>query len=340
MSNPPLHPPAQPRTVVTVGVLDGVHRGHAAVIQRAADLARELSAPRILALVFDPHPASVLNPAAAAPPRLSSFTQRARWLRAAGATEVQALVPTPALLARDPADFLTWLKAEFNIVGIVEGADFRFGARRAGDMELLHWLAPRLSIAVRTVEPVDATLLDHTIVPARSSIIRWLLAQGRVADAALILGRPFEIEGTVEPGDRRGRTLGFPTANLATAHALPAFGVYACDAVLPDGSVFPAAVNVGPRPTIAGAKPTLEAHLIIAPTPAPASVPAAPWAPLPNLPEYGWPITLRFQRWLRDQIKFDSLAALQAQLVRDRQRAGLGWAVQTPLHRAKVSIQT
>lgn len=334
-------------SVVIVGVLDGVHLAHAQLVRRARALAQSLAHhgslinpphhPRVVALTFDPHPQTTLRPDAPAPARLSSFSQRQAWLREAGADEVVALAPTRELLSQDPLTFVQSLKTRFNAVGMVEGPDFRFGHKRAGDTELLRWLGSKLGLAVEIVKPVEAVLHDHSVVTVSSSLVRWLITHGRVGDAALLLNRAYEITGTVVQGDRRGRQLNFPTANIRTEHHLPVAGVYACSAVLPNGSIHPAAVNVGARPTFQNAPPTLEAHVILNPESADrtdAHAPAKPWSTLPDLPEYGWEIRLRFHHTLRDQVKFTSLDALKAQLARDVQRTiELGFnAISPPIH--------
>lgn len=309
-----------PPTVATVGVLDGVHLGHAELVRAARDLAARLGAARVVAMSFDPHPLTAIKPELT-PARLSTWAQREAWLKQAGADEVVRLKPEPGLLHLDPAEFLARLRQEHGVVGMVEGDDFRFGKNRAGDTELLAWLGERMGIATRVVPPVTAALNDQSIVRASSSMIRWLLRHARVADAAILLGRCYEIHGVVEQGDRRGRTIGFPTANIKSDLMLPADGVYACEALARtehgEQIRLPAAVNVGQRPTFAGAVPTLEAHLI---TGDGESRGDASWATLPGLPEYGWAITLRFVAFLREQVKFASIDALRAQLMRDRLR--------------------
>jgi len=307
-------------SVATIGVLDGVHIGHAALVRGAREMADRLSIKRVLAFSFDPHPLAALR-AGSAPARLTTWAQRERFLREAGADEVVRLSPTPDLLALEPAEFLAGIVREHGVRGVVEGPDFRFGHRRAGDVELLRWLGPRLGVEVRVVEPVEAVLNDHSAVRVSSSLTRWLIEQGRVADAAVLLGRAYEVDAVVERGDRRGRTIGFPTANLKTEQLLPADAVYGAEAMLPSGRVVRAAVNVGQRPTFAGAPPTLEAHLLLDSGSIEHRVSRA-WSPVEGLPEYGWPLRLRFTRWLRDQTRFSSLEALTAQLEIDCRRVG------------------
>jgi riboflavin kinase/FMN adenylyltransferase len=310
----------RPRVFLSIGTFDGVHRGHAALIRTA----REQGADRVIALTFDPHPLTILNPSLA-PARLSTLDQRRRWLMDAGCDEVVPMKPAASLLSMSPEAFLKSMVRRFAPTAIVEGPDFRFGRGRAGDIATLRTIGRDMGFAVHVVDPVEVVLSDHTMVRASSTIVRWLLARGRVVDAARVLGRPYELDVLVVPGDRRGRTLGFPTANLAPRreHAdmlPPADGVYACLGVLPDGREFPAAVNVGIRPTFAGSTRTIEAHLLTNPPGLDQPVQAA-WSPLPGLPEYGWGMRLRFLGWLRDQVRFSSVDAIIDQIRRDVVRA-------------------
>lgn len=305
---------------LTVGTFDGVHLGHDHLVRTARDAVGR--AGRVLALVFDPHPLSALRPGTE-PARLSTFTQRDAWLRAAGVDEVVRLQPTPALLDQSARAFVQELVTQYQPAAIVEGPDFRFGKGRLGDANLLKALGAEFGVAVRIVEPVEAVLDDHSIVPARSTIVRWLVRHGRIGDAARVLGRPFQIEGIVERGDRRGRTIGYPTANIDTPCLLPADGVYAGIAHLDDGRRFPAAVSVGTKPTFDGASRALEAFLLDAGA-------STEWAPIGGLAEYGWRIRLDLTAFLRDQAKFPSLESLLEQMSADcrrvRQLASAGLA--------------
>ncbi len=316
-----------PPTIITIGVFDGVHRGHQALIRRAAEWQRAQDpSARILALVFDPHPLAALRPQAI-PARLSTFDQRARWLREAGADDVERLDPAPELLALDAEAFAQTFLAPRSVACVVEGADFRFGKGRKADTGTLRQLGASMGFAVEIVEPVEIELTDRTIATASSSLVRRLLQAGRAGDAAIALGRRHELDATVIQGDRRGRLLGFPTINLETPCALPAPGVYAGEARLPDGRNAPAAISVGLRPMYPDSPPTVEAHLI-------GLGPESPQRPnLPGLPEYGWPVRLGFAAWLRDQVDFPSVEALIAQIDRDCARAiDLLGATAEPLH--------
>lgn len=299
---------------ITIGNFDGVHLGHQALL----DAARRQVGPtgEVLAMVFDPHPASVLKPGSE-PSRLSTFEQRDRWLRGAGADRTIRLVPTPELLALEPDAFIEQLVADFAPTAIVEGSDFHFGKGRRGTVASLEEAGRRLGFACRVVDPVELPLVDQHVVTASSTLVRWLVSHGRVRDAACVLGRSFSIDGVVVRGDRRGRTIGVPTANVRTPCQIPADGVYACLATLQTGATFAAAVNIGPRPTFGVAARAIEAHLLGAPT---ESDPDGTMR-LAGSPEYGWGISLDFVAWLRDPVAFGSLSDLLEQIHRDCERA-------------------
>lgn len=300
--------------VVTIGNFDGVHAGHRALLQRARALA-DRRAARVVALVFDPHPTGVLRPGSA-PPRLTSFAQRESLLRRAGADEIVKLTPTPQLLDQTPDEFLLSLVQQRHPIAIVEGPDFNYGRGRAGSIATLLEEGRRMGFAVEVVQPVEATLCDESIVRVSSTLVRRLIIDGRVRDAARLLGRRHELRGLVTRGDQRGRTIGFPTANLVQPGGdesvlLPAQGVYAAWATTPDGRRFAAAVNIGARPTFDAPEPRIEAHLIDPNTAAPAS----------GIPDYGWVLRLELDSWVRDTVKFAGIAALRSQLERDRAAA-------------------
>jgi riboflavin kinase/FMN adenylyltransferase len=304
------------RTVLSIGNFDGVHIGHAALIRRARELAGDA---RVLALTFDPHPFSKLKPAAV-PDRLTRFGQREALLLQAGADEVVRLRPDDTTLGWSATEFADWLVSTFNPVHIVEGSDFHFGKGRGGNVRTLadygNALAADMRFSVDVVQPVQVALDDQLVVTASSSITRWLVARGRVWDAASVLGRRHEVDGTVTRGDQRGRTIGFPTANLqqdGDEVLLPADGVYAAFATLPDGSECPSAVNIGTRPTFNGVERRVEAIVLDDDGAAVRKLPIG---------EYGWHLKLSFVSWLRDQVRFSGIEALCAQLSRDTLRAG------------------
>jgi len=315
-----------PRSVVTVGNFDGVHAGHRALIARCRALADRHHA-RVVALSFDPHPLTRLRPGSAPEP-IGGFARRAALLREAGADEVVRLEPTEDLLARTPEAFVDWVVERFAPAAWVEGPDFRFGKARAGDVAALSALGQSRPADQRfeteIIGPVDVVLTDDTVVQASSSITRWLIAQGRMPDAARVLGRPHELVGTVEPGQRRGRTIGYPTANLRTDDLPPGDGVYAGAAeVLPGmpgadgwgrGRRLVAAISVGTNPTFEGRRRTVEAFLLDV---GGAGRDESGWTPIEGLDEYGWAVRLELHAWVREQVKFPTVERLLAQMDRD-----------------------
>ncbi len=299
--------------VVTIGNFDGVHAGHRELIRRARSLA-SVSGAKVVALAFDPHPTSRLRPGNA-PARLTSFVRRAELLREAGADEVVKLEPTDALLAMTPDEFLAMLVQERKPVAVVEGPDFNYGKGRAGSIETLMDEGRRMGFAVEVVQPVEVALSDLSIVRASSTLVRHLIAEGRVRDASLVLGHSHELAGVVTKGDQRGRTIGVPTANIVQeteqAVLLPAQGVYAAWARMPDGRRLAAAVNIGARPTFDAPEPRIEAHLMDPVTGETAT----------GIPEYGWTLAIELVGWVRDTVRFSGLDALKEQLARDRATA-------------------
>ena len=292
------------QTAITVGNFDGVHLGHAELVRKARCAVGNEGIVRVLS--FDPHPSTVLNPRSVSL-RLSYFRQRTEWLENLGADEVIRLQPTAEFLSFSPEVFIRWLVENHQPSVIVEGPDFRFGSERSGTIETLRALKGKYGFDTLVIDPVEASLSDGSLVKASSSLIRWLIGRGRVRDAICLLGHPYEIRATVVEGDRRGRDLGIPTANLEHGEMmLPADGIYAGHAWLPDGSEYPAAVSVGTKPTFGEHPRVCEAHLIGYDGP---------------LDHYGWSIRLHFHEWLRDQITFSDVDALMSQMHRDLQEA-------------------
>lgn len=312
-SSTPAPDPDGAGAVLSIGNFDGVHIGHRAILARARSIADKAAAggarPRVVALSFFPHPATVLR-SGDEPALLTPFDERAALLREAGADEAVRLEPDAALLSQAPEAFVEGLVERWAPRAIVEGPDFRFGRGRAGDAACLRRLGDRHGFETHVVPPVEVGLTDQLLVRASSTAARWLVGLGRVADAALVLGRPHRLVGEVVRGDRLGRTIGFPTANLRTPVLPPADGVYAGVARLPGGLRRPAAVHVGPRATFDAAARSVEAYVL-------------DWTG-PDLgagePEYGWPLTIELTAWLRDQAKFDGVGPLVAQIERDAAR--------------------
>ena len=290
------------RSVVTVGNFDGVHLGHRAILQRARHLADQHNAA-LKVVTFEPHPATVLRPDAV-PPRITGAEHKKRLLIDAGADQIDLLEPNSELLACQPTRFIEQLLNAHRPVVIVEGANFRFGKARAGDVQLLASLGQRLHLTSVVVDPVDVVLYDLQATTVSSSLVRWLVGHGRVADAACCLGRAFTLAGRVITGAKRGRGIGVPTANLDPQDyndlLIPADGVYGGLVELPDARTCPAAISVGRKPTFAGQARCIEAHLLDF-----------------DADLYDQSITLRFARWLRDQRPFPGVDALRRQLEQD-----------------------
>jgi riboflavin kinase/FMN adenylyltransferase len=241
---------------VTVGNFDGVHLGHRALVNAAKRHAEIAKGPAVV-VNFDPPPQAVLNPDPTKQP-LTTVEQRAKLLLAAGADRVVTIRTDAGLLSLSPeAFFEDVLHRQLNAKAIIEGADFRFGRKRAGDVELLKRLCNANAIAFDTVTPV---LIDGEVVS--SSRVRMALLDGKVDVASKLLDRPYAITGTVVTGAMRGRTIGFPTANLDGVETIvPGVGVYAMR-VNVNGQAWPAAANVGPNPTFGEDRRKIELHLI------------------------------------------------------------------------------
>ena len=289
-------PPGLRGCVLTIGNFDGVHLGHRRILLTARALADAEKAPAA-ALTFDPLPDQVLRPSGA-PKRISPLEDRCRRLHQAGADVVVVARCDKPLLSMSPADFISLVVERFAPRHVVEGPDFVFGLKRAGNIDLLRKAGAEAGFFVHVVEPV---LLDFDEGPDRvsSTLIRMLLVAGRVADANRCLGREFTLYGKVVPGHGRGRVLEFPTANIESDQILPADGVYAGRACA-QGKVHGAAVSIGTKPTFGVGLRTLEAFLIDA---------AGDF--------YGNDVAVSFLARLRDQQKFDSPEALKAQIARD-----------------------
>jgi len=292
---------------IVIGNFDGVHCGHRQLFRLAKDAAG--ADGRVVAVTFEPLPAAVLRPDNSIG-RLTPSAERAELLRSTcGVDEVIELQPTPELLGRTAAEFIADLRARVPFDVVVEGPDFRFGKARAGSLDTLRELGAKLGFRVIEAPPFSVDLTDGTRVEARSSVARQLLAQGRVADAARVFGRPYELRCHTTRGDQRGRTIGWPTMNLdAHGRILPADGVYTGGATLPTGQRAVAAISVGTKPTFGESARTCEATLL-----------RHDGRPL-DLPLdwYGFELRLRFGSWIRGQEKFASLDALLAQMERDR----------------------
>jgi riboflavin kinase/FMN adenylyltransferase len=252
------HPPDEfTGGAVTVGNFDGVHLGHRALVAAVRRQAGAVGGPAVV-VTFDPPPYQVLHPDGTPRPPLTTIPDRAALLHAAGADHVVVLRTGPALLALSPeAFFEDVLARQLGARAVVEGYDFRFGRGRAGSNATLRELCRTAGIAFEEVPPVR-----HRGEPVSSSRVRAAIVRGDVAGVAELLDRPYRITGTVVAGARRGRAIGFPTANLdGVATLLPGNGVYAVRAEVA-GRRWPAAANVGPNPTFGEDARKIEVHLI------------------------------------------------------------------------------
>jgi riboflavin kinase / FMN adenylyltransferase len=291
------------RSVVTVGVFDGVHRGHQRLIGRAVERARERGIPAVL-VTFDPHPAEVVRPGSH-PARLTTLPRRAELVAALGVDAFCVLPFTPELARTEPAEFVHEVLVErLHAADVVVGRNFTFGHKAAGDVALLTRLGQRFGFGVEGLE-----LITDDGITFSSTYIRACIDAGDVEAAAAALGRPHRIEGVVVHGDRRGRELGYPTANLSTPPftALPADGVYAgrfgIETVDGGSRLLPTAISVGTNPTFSGRVRSVEAYVL-------------------DVDEdfYGFEVALDFEHRLRGQERFDDVDALVAQMDRDVER--------------------
>jgi riboflavin kinase/FMN adenylyltransferase len=285
--------------VIALGNFDGFHAGHQAVAGEAIAWARREGRPAIIA-TFDPHPVRLFVPDA--PPfRLTTLDQRERFFAAAGADAMLIFHFTHELAAHSAEDFVHMLVEQYGARGVVTGEDFTFGHGRAGTVALLEQLGRPLGLGTLAVAPV----IDEMGEAISSSRIRDALVAGDCATATRLLTRPFTIAGEVIHGDKRGREIGFPTANMEMGPYLrPAYGIYAIRARLPDGRLLDGAANLGIRPTFDPPRELLESYLFDF-----------------SGSLYGQTIEIELIERLRAEAKFDSLEALVAQMAADVARA-------------------
>lgn len=293
-----LEPPLS-RSVLTIGNFDGVHRAHQQIIAQAGLFAANTGG-RVAVLTFEPHPLTVVSPDKA-PARLMPLEEKLRCIAAAGADVAVVARSEPALLGLEAERFVEEIiRRRFGPTHIVEGPSFGFGRGRRGTAELLRTLAAGFGCEVHIVSPVTVQVDEGETLLVSSSLIRGLIREGKVRRAGLCLGRAYALFGEVVHGEHRGRTLSFPTANLAVAKQLiPGDGVYAGWAVTEVGR-FASAISIGTTPTFGGGTRRVEAHLLDF-----------------DGDLYGRPMRLEFDRPLRGQQAFDSGAALREQLEKD-----------------------
>jgi len=289
--------PRDAPAAVTIGVFDGVHRGHQHVLAAAREAA---DGHPVVAVTFEPHPAAVLAPDRA-PKRLTTIERRIELLSAHGADDVRVLAFDREMSTWTPEEFIQRVLVEqLRASAVVVGENFRFGSKAAGDVDLLRAVGAEAGFSARGLA------LDGGEQPFSSTLVREHVAAGRLAEAADVLGRPHEVSGVVVEGDRRGRSLGFPTANVPVddTYAVPPDGVYAGRVDI-GTEVLPAAISVGTNPTFDGRDRRVESYVIERP---------ADGSPLDL---YDRTIRVEFVRRLRGMDVFDTVEALVAQMHED-----------------------
>ncbi len=294
--------------VVAIGNFDGVHRGHQAVIATARDLAREMGVP-LAVMVFEPHPRQFFAPDA---PffRLSSFRAKVALLAEQGVEIVYALPFDANMAALTAPDFVSEVLVKgLGAVHVTVGYDFCFGKGRAGDITLLRYMGEMEGFGVSVISPQgDKSQSGDSSEAYSSTRIRDALSEGRVEEAAHMLGRPWFIEGRVLDGDKRGRTIGFPTANVALDGIVtPKLGVYAVEIEVEDGDhkgTYKGVANLGKRPTFNKKDVLLEVNLFDF-----------------SGDIYGAHLRVSLIGFIRPEQKFDGLDALKAQIAADADAA-------------------
>ncbi len=289
------------RSLVTVGTFDGVHLGHQAILRYLVRRARANGGSSVV-VTFDPHPREVVRGEPV--PLLTTIEERAELLEALGLDRFIVIPFTPAFARLSAEDFVERiLVGRIGLKEIVIGYDHGFGRGRGGDAALLEALGEKLGFAVDVIPP--QVVEEHVV--SSTEIRALLIDEGDVREAARLLGRPYALGGTVVEGARRGRSIGFPTANLEVEHprkVIPKAGVYAVLATLDDGvTTLGGMMNIGRRPTFENTGLHLEVHLLDF-----------------EGDLYGRRLRIEFVERLRDERKFDSVDALVEQLSRDRER--------------------
>ena len=292
------------RTVVTIGNFDGMHLGHQHVVRRARVVAGEVGVDTVVAVTFDPHPIAVLRPEHA-PPTLTTIDERLRLLGEAGVDAVLVIPFSREIAAWSPEEFIDRiLVGSLHAKAVVVGANFRFGNRAAGDRQTLREAGAQQGFLL------DAVQLDGGPQVWSSTYVRTCLAAGDVAGAAEALGRPYVTRGVVIEGDKRGRELGFPTANVPVVPgaAAPADGIYAGWLRRVDGAddaKHPAAISVGTNPTFDGQRDRrVEAYVL----------------DRTDLDLYGIEVEVEFVDRIRGMVRFDGIDDLLVAIADDVER--------------------
>lgn len=292
------------RSVVTIGSYDGVHRGHQLIIGRTVERARELGLASVV-VTFDPHPSEVVRPGSH-PPLLAPHHRRAELMSGLGVDALLILPFTVDFSKLSPTDFIVKILVDkLHARSVIEGPNFRFGHKAAGNVGVLSELGTTYDYEVEVVD-LHVTGEAGGGEPFSSTLTRRLVAEGDVAGAAEILGRPHQVEGVVVRGAQRGRELGYPTANVETLPhtAIPADGVYA-GWLTAAGERMPAAISVGTNPQFEGTERTVEAYAI----------------DRVGLDLYGLHVTVDFLAYVRGMEKFESIEGLLEAIADDVKRA-------------------
>ena len=286
-------------SIVALGNFDGFHLGHQAVVGRAIQRGFHERRPVIVA-TFDPHPVRFFKPDVA-PFRLTTLDQREALFAHAGADAMLVFEFGEELRSTSAEDFVTELLGKrIGAAGVVTGDDFTFGRMRGGNVELLRTLGAEHGIAAETVAPV---LLEGTRIS--SGRIRDALVAGDTGTATRLMSRDFAIEGVVQPGDRRGRELGYPTANMVLGdYQRPRYGIYAVRAALEDGNEHPGVASLGVRPTFDPPVELLETHLLDF-----------------DCDLYGQKVEVALHAFIREEKRFDDVEELVAEMRRDEAAA-------------------
>ena len=281
--------------VATIGNFDGVHRGHQAMLRRLRDRVDEFGGPGTV-ICFEPHPREYFDPAGA-PGRLTPLRDKVATLSELRACDqLLCLAFNHSLASMEAATFIQRVLVDgLGVRHLVVGDDFRFGRGRLGDASMLRQAGRDHGF---TVEATPTVNQDGQRVS--STWIRDALARGDLTQAVLLLGRTYTLSGRVIRGDRIGRDLGFPTANLPLPHRPAMEGIVVAEVVLPDGRLHPAVTSLGSRPTVNGKRPLLEVHLL-------------DW----KGDLYGRHLRVLFRHWLRGQVHFPTLEDLRLQIARD-----------------------
>lgn len=286
-------------SIMSIGNFDGLHVGHQKIIASMKSLGAADRNAKLVMVTFEPHPLTVIRPQLA-PPRLTPYPAKQELLERAGIDELVVLPPTRDVLDLTAEAFWEILDQHARPTHLVEGASFNFGKGRSGTIHKLRELSDASAVQLHVVDAVKTVLLNFQIVEVNSSLIRWLISYGRVRDAAICLGRPYSLHGTVVRGYGRGRQIGIPTANLdCTDQLIPADGVYAARCEF-EGKGYPVALSIGTMPTFGENQRQVEAHLI-------------------GFDDdlYDQVIQIDLVDWIRDQLKFSGVELLKMQLALD-----------------------